>query len=456
MLTCWCFPCRKGVAVTRFAMGLAACTAVISCALPADLKQEQQSGAAAYSSFSLPGTDIRVHKIGDGGARVALLGGIHGGFEIATISLARRIAGSLRALPASELEGVTVYVITAVNRFGALVGRNNEFAGRYNAAGVDLNRNWGCSFNPNAVLSYNGDPGVAGSVAFSEVETRALAAFLSGTAIDPAYPPPPEAPGGVSLAVFLHSAEAGGAIYYGGQMTCPEGPNQATGLHLARAYSSAATTVAGRYGKVNYLAHDGMAENWLATQGVRAITVELSGRNNADRGLDGRDDMDFRENLLGFAGALWFAGAVSLDPSDFVDTGPGVVELLDDDYSLESCTGLPRPDGSLAQGHIDARACGSDGRIYRCEPGGWMVTEQSCTGTCTCGPARRNPGADVSVPRGWEESATPQNAFCGERILGGPPPGHDPRSSRVGTWYTCESQDCYSWPSNRYTESPEC
>ncbi len=133
---------------------------------------------------SVEGRPITVEVIGDGPIDVVIVGGIHGGYEANSIALSRRFATHYRENPDALPQNVTLHIIANMNPDGLfrITGgvpidefdfrAVNTRPGRFNANGVDLNRNWDATWRPTSVW---GDVVVdAGDAPFSEPETRAV------------------------------------------------------------------------------------------------------------------------------------------------------------------------------------------------------------------------------------------------------------------------------------------
>jgi len=212
------------------------------------------------------------HKFGDGETPVILIGGIHGGYEWNTITLAYDI---LDALNEGQLEvppALTFYLIPNANPDGLYavsqkVGRfyetdlfENTVPGRFNGNNVDLNRNWDCDWEPVAMWGNNEISG--GTEPFSEKESRVLRDYIVGIQ--------PEA------VVFLHSAAHG--VFAAG---CDE--VDPASRELADIYGAAS----------GYPVHDGFqhyevtgdAGDWLASKAgipIPSISVELTNHQNSE------------------------------------------------------------------------------------------------------------------------------------------------------------------------------
>lgn len=216
-----------------------------------------------YSVEDLP---IKAVTIGSGARNVILIGGIHGGYEWNTIVLARQImdyyTGNMEEIPA----GYTLHFIPNMNPDGLYkvtggepidevnFAEKNTVPGRFNANGVDLNRNWEDEeWKP---TSYWGQRVVdAGERPFSEPETRIVRDFILTR--DP------------ELVIFFQSAANG--IWYGGKQDTWEPARR-----FAEAYSQASgyPLPAGTGGPVTYEI-TGSASGYLYSQGIPTLTIEL-------------------------------------------------------------------------------------------------------------------------------------------------------------------------------------
>lgn len=208
---------------------------------------------------------------GDGPLDVIIVGGIHGGYEANSIALARRFADRYRADPALLPERFTLHIIDNMNPDGLnlITGgvpleefdfrSTNTRPGRFNANGVDLNRNWDATWRPtstwgNVVVD-------AGSAPFSEPETQAVRDYF--LRVEPV------------ASVFYQSA--GGFIWYSG---AEEG--WAPSIRLADIYGQASgyrvirppiRTAEEREGDDDIT---GSSDDWFYRIRHRNVTVELT------------------------------------------------------------------------------------------------------------------------------------------------------------------------------------
>jgi hypothetical protein len=204
---------------------------------------------------------------------MAFIGGIHGGYEWNTTLLAYQAIDFFTAHPEELPDSVSLYIIPAANPDGlvAVIGRFGRFSfndarsltitstfhGRFNGNRVDLNRNWGYNWRPNAFWGQSRVSG--GAEPFSEVETQILRDFLT-------IPP-------MTAVLFWHSAARG--VFSG---SC-DAPLLQTNV-LATMYAAAAGYPA--YDSFDAYPITGDATDWLCSQGIPAIVVELSSKMGLD------------------------------------------------------------------------------------------------------------------------------------------------------------------------------
>jgi predicted deacylase len=218
---------------------------------------------------SVEGRPIDVTQLGDGPRHVVFVGGMHGGYEWNSVLLAYELLDYLTGNPDLIPVEITLHVIPSANpdgqyrvtrqtgRFTAADVISDTLPGRFNANGVDLNRNWDCQWSPSAV--WRNTPVSGGEAPFSEPENSALRDYLL------AYSP--------EVVVFLHSAANG--VFASG---CPE-PHQPS-LELATVYGQAAGYPI--YERFNAYPITGDAGDWLTAQDVPSFTVELRNHSATD------------------------------------------------------------------------------------------------------------------------------------------------------------------------------
>lgn len=222
---------------------------------------------------SVEGRRITAYAFGAGPHALLFVGGIHGGYEWNGTLLAYQMIDHLTRNLDEIPNHLTIHIIPDLNPDGtyATLGTAGEFTieqvsdrttrdatGRFNANGVDLNRNFDCKWASES--SWRGQTVSAGTGPFSEPEAAALRDYV--TAITP-----------VAVA-FWHSQA--NAVY---ASECEAGVLPGT-LALMNAYATA-----GNYGAIaSFDAYPvtGDAEGWLASIGIPAVTVELETFNDTE------------------------------------------------------------------------------------------------------------------------------------------------------------------------------
>lgn len=216
--------------------------------------------------MSVEGRSIDAYTYGNGPTQLLFVGGIHGGYEWNSVVLAYTAMDYLAVHPEIIPTNVTLTIIPSANPDGVykVVGKAGRFSvvdvsasedhspGRFNAHGVDLNRNFDCKWQ--ATGMWKNKTVSAGTAPFSEPESAALRAFI--LKIHP------------TAVVWWHSMA--GAVY---ASQCEGGMLPQT-LTLMNAYAQASGYPAVK--EFTAYPTTGASEDWLASQGIPAITVELS------------------------------------------------------------------------------------------------------------------------------------------------------------------------------------
>ncbi len=146
--------------------------AAVVGARPASAEEPPATGEPFTIGQSVEGQPIEGRRFGYGARAVVIVGAIHGN-ERNTEVLVRRVeehfAASLHLLPPD----VSLYLLPALNPDGLREGS------RYNAHGVDLNRNWASDdWTADATDPSGTRTGLGGTHPFSEPETAAMAEWL--------------------------------------------------------------------------------------------------------------------------------------------------------------------------------------------------------------------------------------------------------------------------------------
>jgi len=238
---------------------------------------------------SAGGRAINSYRFGFGNTDVVIVGGMHGGYEWNAILLAQSLIDHYYAGGGKIRPTVSLHVIPNANPDGLALATGKDpadlqlqptdiithtLSGRFNANGVDLNRNWDCNWSEQAL--WRDQPISGGTHPFSEPETESLRRFFLD--VRP------------NVVVFLHSAADG--IFSAG---CP-GPDPASSA-LAAVYGSAAGYPV--YPSFDHYVVTGDASDWLTTQGIPSFTVELSTHEATDR----------EQNLAGLRALLTYLSA---------------------------------------------------------------------------------------------------------------------------------------------------
>lgn len=233
---------------------------------------------------SVEGRAIESFTYGDGATRLLFVGGIHGGYEWNSVALAYGVMEYLAANPSAVPANISVTIVPNANPDGVfkIVGKEgrvsaadvpasaDQSAGRFNARGVDLNRNFDCRWQPES--TWRSKMVSAGTAPFSEPEAAAIRDLVA--AAQPV------------AVVFWHSQA--NAVY---ASACEAGV-----LPETRALMSAYAAAAGYPAVESFDAYPvtGAAEDWLASIGVPAITVELATH----------EGLDWEKNLAGVRALL--------------------------------------------------------------------------------------------------------------------------------------------------------
>lgn len=221
----------------------------------------QASPTEIVIGLSVQGRAITARRFGSGETVILLVGGMHGGWEANTVQLIDELIAYFDQHPADVQSAVSIVLIRAANPDGLPLGRTPE--GRFNANGVDLNRNWGCNWSREAV--WRNIPVNPGANALSEPETQALSTYMMQ--LRP------------RVALFYHSAAggvyAGNCQGGGGSALMAAALGEATGYSYGQAFSAYPVT--------------GTAAAWADNIGIAAADVELftSEESEFDRNLRG-------------------------------------------------------------------------------------------------------------------------------------------------------------------------
>lgn len=269
-------------------------------------KVPEQKAATSTPAYEIIGHSVQGRAIeaytylpaqagGDGATRLFFAGGMHGGYEWNSVLLAYDFMDYLEAHPEAIPVGVSVTIVPDINPDGVyrVIGKEGRFSladvpesgdespGRFNADGVDLNRNFDCKWQPKSM--WRNQEVSAGSAPFSEPESRAVRDFILR-----------EKP---AAAIFWHSQA--NAVY---ASECEDGILPET-LDIMRAYADAAGYPA--VDSFDSYTVTGDSEGWLASIGIPAITVEMKTH----------ETVEWEKNLAGIEAILGYYGGNERKPT---------------------------------------------------------------------------------------------------------------------------------------------
>jgi hypothetical protein len=252
---------------------------------PEQISQSQKNDPEVVVGKSVDGNDIKAYRFGTGEKEILFIAGIHGGYSWNTVLLAQQMMDHLKQNPALVPENVKVTIIPVLNPDGLkkVVGTTGVFtkanvptasgatvAGRFNANQVDLNRNFDCDWQSSGMWQNKKVSG--GTGAFSEPETMALKNYVDNN--------------NPTAVVAFYSA-AGGVF----ASSCHNGVSTETSSILKK-YADASGYKA--YADFDFYEITGDMVNWLAKEGVPAISVLLTNHT----------DTDWAKNLAGIKALL--------------------------------------------------------------------------------------------------------------------------------------------------------
>lgn len=282
------------IAIVIFAILGAGVSVFLNLQKPAEIKPAPVSNP--NPTYKVIGASVEGREIpsytylpasGEGGTGkndLVFVGGIHGGYEWNSVLLAYQFIDYLDKNPGVIPDSLTVTVIPDANPDGvfAVTGKVGRFtiadvststkilaSGRFNADGVDLNRNFDCKWKPTS--TWQSKTVSAGTAAFSEPEAAAIKNFVSKNNTN----------NNIKAFIFFHSKS--NAVY---ASECQKGILPET-LNIMNIYSKAS----GYQAVKSFSAYEitGDAEGWLASINIPAITVELKTH----------DTIEWEKNLAG-------------------------------------------------------------------------------------------------------------------------------------------------------------
>lgn len=228
------------------------------------VNSKQELPASEVTSFealefgkSVQGRSLTAYRFGNGATHRALIGGIHGGYELNTVQLMSETLSYLKENLNLIPKELTLFIIPNMNPDGVARG-NDAITGRMNANNVDLNRNWDYKWQITATHGIR--PVFSGKEPFSEPETRSVRDFIQNNK--------------VSAVIFYHSAY--GSIFSGADLKSAPKTNE-----LAKMMAKATGYLYRPEGIIGQIT-TGDAVDYLTSQGIDAIEVELTTHQATD------------------------------------------------------------------------------------------------------------------------------------------------------------------------------
>jgi len=221
---------------------------------------------------SVEGRDITAYHYGEGDTELLFVGGIHGGYSWNTALVAYELMDYLEGNPDRIPANVSVTVVPALNPDGlyAVVKKEGRFeardipsgadivAGRFNENNVDLNRNFDCDWKASGTWQSRTVSG--GSAVFSEPESLAIKSYIEAN--EPA-------------AAVVYYSSAGGVF----ASNCHNDVLPET-LELTNEYADASGYKT--YEEFDFYTITGDMVNWLAKEGIPAISVLLTNHTDVE------------------------------------------------------------------------------------------------------------------------------------------------------------------------------
>ncbi|MEZ4590233.1 MAG: M14 family metallopeptidase [Chloroflexota bacterium] len=228
---------------------------------------------------SVSGTPLEVVRLGSGPKTLVFIGGLHAGFAPGTVELANQVVAYYTENLAEIPPEITLLIIPNANPDSPRAP--GQLAGRLNANGVDLNRNWDCRWLANPPWgSEAAVEGLGGTAPFSEPEVRSLSNFIVAQA---------------STAVIFWQAKSVEGLVSPGE--CAE--ESSISQPLADVYGSATSYQVADFEELVDTQVFGDATNWLDSQGIPAISVLIKDYTATD----------FEENLAALQAVMAFYAA---------------------------------------------------------------------------------------------------------------------------------------------------
>lgn len=221
-------------------------------------------GQAWEIGRSVEGRALQVFRFGNGPLVRLVVGGIHGGYEANTVVLAELLIKDFQAGTLEVPDELTLYILPNLNPDG-YANHPYQFAGRANANGVDLNRNWDSYWQPDWPRSgcFQRVPTTGGSEPFSEPEARALQDFLLANPVD---------------AMLVYHSQMGAIFSHGSAPPLPAAVDLASVLAAASGYRYPPPDTGCLY--------TGQVVDWAIERNIAALTIELWTHSDPDLAIN--------------------------------------------------------------------------------------------------------------------------------------------------------------------------
>lgn len=245
-----------------------------------ETEMEEEVEIESVIGKSVQGRDITAYTYGTGDEHLLFIGGIHGAYSWNTALVAYELINHLETRPDAVPEDLKVTIIPLLNPDGLhkVIGKAGRFSradvpssieltipGRFNANQVDLNRNFDCDWQANATWQDKAVSG--GTAAFSEPESKAIRNYIQNNNPD---------------AVVVWYSAVGGVF----ASNCHGGVLPET-LTITNIFADASGYPA--HEEFNFYEITGDMVNWLAKEGIPAISVLLTNHQDVewDKNLKG-------------------------------------------------------------------------------------------------------------------------------------------------------------------------
>jgi len=204
--------------------------------------------------YTSRGTPIEAVRFGNGPRAVLFIGGLAGGYAPSTVSITGTAVSYFTRSPNQIPKNLTVYIVLSASPDAP--NAVNNYSGRLNANGVDINRNWGCNWAADTLWQGKLKRGSGGTAPFSETESRVLRDLILAND---------------TAAVVFWQARAEGGLVSPGYCGGPPKVSAA----LAGIYGLSAGYRVDDFEKMTNQTLNGDASNYLDSQGIPAISVLL-------------------------------------------------------------------------------------------------------------------------------------------------------------------------------------